>query len=129
MSEKKNYDVVRIFLVSCYKIQFLLLTVMHCISLILYDLPKINVTISDDDSHQKSEGQIQCIDWPLCLYIQDLNCNWLSLLEFDLMLAIWEPHFILGKLRPKRLTSSKCTSFHQYLTTALLESAVGGEWP
>ena len=46
---------------------------MHCISLILYDLPKINVTISDDDSHQKSEGQIQCIDWPLSVYIQDIK--------------------------------------------------------
>ena len=71
--KKKSYDIVRMFLVSCYKIKFLLLTVMQCISLILYDLPKINRTISDDDSHQKSNGQIQCIDWPLCVYIQDIK--------------------------------------------------------
>ena len=68
VSEKK-WLVVRMFLVSYYKIKFLLLTVMHYISLILYDLLKIKVTISDDDSHQKSEGQIQCIDWPLWVYI------------------------------------------------------------
>ena len=72
LKKKKSYDIVRMFLVSCYKIKFLLLTVMHCISLILYDLPKINV-ISDDDSHQKSNGQIQCIDWPLSVYIQDIK--------------------------------------------------------
>ena len=73
VSEKKSYDTVRMFLASCYKIKFLLLTVMHCISLILYDLPKIKVTLSDDDSHQKSEGQIQCTDWPFCVYIQDIT--------------------------------------------------------
>ena len=34
----------------------------------------------------------------------------------------------LGRL-PKQLTSTKCSSFRQYLTTAPLESAVGREWP
>ena len=29
---------------------------------------------------------------------------------------------------PKLLTSTKCTSFHQLLTTSLLESVVGREW-
>ena len=37
----------------------------------------------------------------------------------------------LGRLRPKRLTSTLCTYFPQYLTTALLESVEGemNIWP
>ena len=34
----------------------------------------------------------------------------------------------LGRL-PTRLTCSKCIYFHQYLTTALLESVEGRQWP
>ena len=36
----------------------------------------------------------------------------------------------LGRLRPpESLSSTKCTYFRQYVTNALLESAVGREWP
>ena len=77
------------FLASCYKIKFLFLTVMHCISLILYDLPKIKVTISDEDYIRKAKDKYNTQIGHFAYTFKILNCNWLSLLEFDIMLAIW----------------------------------------